>query len=147
MRTKTFRYPTRVEIDAAGFYLATFPDVPEAGTDAPTREEALHEAIDALIAALGGYVSQKRPIPKPSRVRPGQVLISTPALVAAKLALYEAMRETGMSNVALGRRLSLSEGAVRRLLDLDHRSHIGQVEDALRVLGHRLIVEIDAQAA
>ena len=147
MHTKTFRYPALVETDAAGFYVATFPDVPEAGTDAPTREEALDEAVDALIAGLGGYVSAKRPIPKPSRLRLGQVLISTPALVAAKLALYEAMRETGMSNVGLGRRLGISEGAVRRLLDLDHRSHIGQVEDALRALGHRLIVEIDAQAA
>jgi hypothetical protein len=35
-----------------------------------------------------------------------------------------------------------SEGAVRRLLDLDHRSHIGQVEAALAALDKRLSVEV-----
>jgi predicted RNase H-like HicB family nuclease len=30
------RYPATVKVDTAGFYLVTFPDVPEAGTDANT---------------------------------------------------------------------------------------------------------------
>jgi antitoxin HicB len=141
---KIFRYPATIKVDRAGFYLVTFPDVPEAGTDAETREEALGEAADALIAALGGYVNDRRPIPQPSRAKPGQVLISLPTLVAAKLALYEAMRERGISNVELGRQLGISEGAVRRLLDLDHRSHIGQVELALQILGHRLVTTVQA---
>jgi predicted RNase H-like HicB family nuclease len=53
---KTFRFPAIVKVDRAGFYLVTFPDVPEAGTDAPTRMDALYEAMDALIAALGGLL-------------------------------------------------------------------------------------------
>ena len=140
----TFSYPATVEVDTAGFHLVTFPDVPEAGTDAETREEALHEATDALIAALGGYLHGRRPIPRPSKAKSGQMVITLPALVAAKLALYEAMRETGSSNAELGRRLGISEGAVRRLLDLDHRSHISQVEAGLQVLGHRLVVDVQA---
>jgi len=76
--------------------------------------------------------------------KPGRVLISLPTLVAAKLALYEAMRKGGISNVELGRQLGISEGAVRRLLDLDHRSHIGQVELALQILGHRLVTTVQA---
>lgn len=139
-----FRYPATVKVDTAGFYLVTFPDVPEAGTDANTREEALREAVDALIAALGGYVHARRPIPKPSKAKPGQVMITLPTLVTAKLALYEAMREAGLSNTELGRRLGSSEGAVRRLLELDHRSHIGQVEAGLQALGHRLVVDVQA---
>lgn len=141
---KIFRYPATVKVDRAGFHLVTFSDVPEAGTDAETREEALREAIDALIAALGGYVTDRRPIPQPSRAKPGQVLIILPTLVAAKLALYEAMREAGISNVELGRQLGISEGAVRRLLDLDHRSHISQVEAGLQSLGQCLVVTVQA---
>jgi len=141
---KTFRFPATVKVDRAGFYLVTFPDVPEAGTDAPTRADALHEATDALIAALGGYVTDRRPIPQPSRAKPGQVLLTLSTLIAAKLALYEAMREAGISNVELGSRLGISEGAVRRLLDLDHRSHVSQIEAALQVFGQCLVVSVQA---
>jgi len=97
-----FRYPATVKVDTAGFYLVTFPDVPEAGTDANTREEALREAVDALIAALGGYVHARRPIPKPSKAKPGQTMITLPTLVTAKLALYEAMREAGSAILSWG---------------------------------------------
>jgi antitoxin HicB len=142
--TTQYVYPATVEVDEAGFYLVTFPDVPEAGTDATTREEALAEAQNALIAALGGYIEGRRDIPAASRATPDQVAVYLPPLVAAKLALYQAMREEGITNVELGRRLGISEGAVRRLLDLDHRSHISQVEGALEILGRRLVVSVEA---
>ncbi len=71
-------------------------------------------------------------------------MITLPTLVTAKLALYAALREASLSNIELGRRLGISEGAVRRLLDLDHRSHIGQVEAGLQALGHRLVVDVQA---
>ena len=64
-----------------------------------------------------------------------------PPVVAAKLALYQAMRDQGVSQVALAERLGITEGAVRKLVSLDHRSHIGQVETALRLLGRQLVVE------
>ncbi len=140
----TFIYPATIEVDSAGFYLVTFPDIPEAGTDAETREEALQEAPDALVAALGGYIGAKQPIPPPSKVKRGQIPVILPILVAAKLALYDAMHTAKLTNVELGKRLGVSEGAVRRLFDLDHRSHIGQVEAALAVLGRRLVVEVHA---
>ena len=140
----TFTYPATITVDTAGFSLVTFPDVPEAGTDAETHEEALCAAPDALIAALGGYIEARRPIPPPSPVHPGQVMVVLPVLVVAKLALYEAMRTATVTNTELGRRLGISEGAVRRLVDLDHRSHIGQVEAALATLGRRLVVDVNA---
>ena len=61
-----------------------------------------------------------------------------PTLVSAKLALYEAIRETHISNIEFGKR--------RRLLDLEHRSHIGQVEAGLQALGRRLKVEVQEAA-
>lgn len=141
---RTFVYPATIAVDTAGFYLVTFPDVPEAGTDAESREEALAEAPDALIAALGGYMEAKQAIPHPSHITRNQVRVVLPILVTAKLALYEAMRSGNVTNVELGRRLGLSEGAVRRLLDLDHRSHVGPIETALAALGHRLVVAVHA---
>jgi antitoxin HicB len=139
-----FIYPATLVVDTAGFYLVTFPDIPEAGTDAETREEAIHEAPDALIAALGGYMEAKRAIPLPSQITQDQLRVTLPILVAAKLALYEAMRTAKVTNMEMGRRLGISESAVRRLLDLDHRSHIAHVEAALATLGHRLVVEVHA---
>lgn len=65
-----------------------------------------------------------------------------PPLVAAKLALYEAMRAQRITRTELARRLGLQENAVRRLLDLDHRSHIDQVDRALAALGKRLEVRV-----
>jgi antitoxin HicB len=47
-----------------------------------------------------------------------------------------------MSNVELGRRLGMDEKSVRRMRDLLHRSHIGQIEAALRLLGRRLEVHV-----
>lgn len=67
--------------------------------------------------------------------------MSVPLLVAAKLALNRAMAEDGVSNMELGRRLGVSEGAVRRLVNPDHGSRIEKVEAALGVLGRKAILE------
>jgi len=142
-----FEYPATVH-PAAKFaprdkgYIVSFFDVPEAHTQAGTARAALTKAADALVAALGGYVELHRPLPTPSRPKRGQPVVALPPLAAAKLALYRAMQEARVSRVALGKRLGISEAAVRRMLDLDHRSHIGQIDAALAALGKRLFVEV-----
>jgi antitoxin HicB len=45
--------------------LVKFPDVPEALTEGATREEALTEARDALLAVLGGYINDRRAVTTP----------------------------------------------------------------------------------
>ena len=137
-------YPAILQPDEEGFYLVMFPDVPEAGTDGATCDEALAGAQDALLAALGGYVTLQRAIPSPSPVRPGQLAIELPPLVAAKLALYQTMRARQTSNTTLARQLGVSVATVQRLLDLDHRSHIDQVAAALEVFGQKLVVGLAA---
>lgn len=139
-------YPVNLKRQKDGAILATFPDVPEALTEGDSVNEALTEAHDALVAALGGYINERRAIPPPAKAKRGQRLVFLPPLPAAKLALYQAMRDAKLTNVALGRRLKITEAAVRRLIDLDHRSHIGQVEEALAVLGKRLVVEVGKAA-
>ena len=121
--------------------VVTFPDVPGAITGARRPEKkSLVLAEDALGVALAGYVHERWDIPIPSAAAKGQVLVAVPSIVAAKLALYTAMREQGITKVALAARLGLSESVIRRLLDPDHRSHIGQVEKALRAVGRTLVV-------
>ena len=136
-------YPVSLDRPGDGSVLVSFPDVPEALTEGETEREALEEAEDCLIAALGGYVQERRDIPRPSPAR-GRPVVALPALVAAKIALYRAMRAEQVGNTALAEQLGTVEGTVRRLLDLDHRSHIGQVEAALRVLGRKLVISTQA---
>jgi len=131
----------KLERQEEGCFLAQFPDVPEALTESETFDEAMAEARDALTAALAGYVHARQDIPAPSSTTAGQTLIHLPPLAAAKLALYEGMRRQCVSNVELGRRLGIAENAIRRLIDPDHRSHIGQVEKALDALHVQLVVE------
>lgn len=137
-------YPCALTPEEGGGFFASFPDVPGANTCGDDRAEALEMAEDALAVALAGYVHERWDIPLPSPATPSQVPVVVPPLVAAKLALYSAMREQGVTNTALAKRLGLSESVVRRLLNPDHRSHISQVEKALRAVGRRLAVEDQA---
>ncbi len=122
-------------------YNVDFPDVYGANTGGWSWEEALSMAEDCLGVALGMCIKAHEDIPAPSPLAEGQVLISVAPIVAAKLALYTAMREQGVTIVALADRLGLQENAVRRLIDPGHRSHITSVEKALGVVGRSLIVE------
>ena len=122
-------------------FIVTFPDVPGAITGAQTREESLFLAEDALVAILAVYVQQQREIPRPSPVADGQELVAVPPIAAAKLALYTAMREQGITGDALALRLNLSDSAIRKLLDPDCYSHISQIMKALRNVGRSLVIE------
>jgi Tripartite ATP-independent periplasmic transporter, DctM component len=48
----------------------------------------------------------------------------------------------GYRRTEFARRLSLQDNAIRRLLDLDHRLHIDQVDRARTALGRRLEVRV-----
>ena len=134
-------YPYRFEPQQAGV-LVQFIDVPEAHSFSPTEAEAGGDnALDCLIAALGGYIRLGLKVPQPGPAR-GRPVVTLPPLVAAKLALHETMRAGRITKTELARRLGLHENAVRRLLDLDHRSHIDQLDRALAALGKRLEVRV-----
>ena len=105
-------YPVDLERQNGGSVLVSFPDIPEALAEGATEEEALAEAEDCLVAALGGYIRARRAVPRPSPGR-GRALVPLPALVAAKTALYSAMRVEGVGNTALAERPGVTEGAVR----------------------------------
>jgi len=121
----------------------TFPDVPEAITQGDTETEAARMAEDALVTALSFYTdrAERLPLPSPPNGRP---LAYVPPLVAAKLALHDSMLAAGVSNVTLARHLGTDEKTVRRLRDPLHQSRINHVDAALRALGKRMGIVIEA---
>lgn len=137
-----YTYPCDLTPDEQdGGFNVTFPDVSEALTCGDDRAEALEMAEDALVVALCAYVDNDEDIPIPGAAAEGQVMIAVPPLVAAKMALYTAMRNQGISVNELADRLGLGEEAVRKVLDPDYGSHLTQMEKALRAVGRSLVVE------
>lgn len=140
-----YAYPANLEWEPDhSAVTVTFDDLPGA-TFGATEREALARAEDLLVTSLSFFTDDGLPTPQP-RPAQGRPTVFPNPLVAAKLALHDAMLAAGLSNVELGRRLDLDEKAVRRLRDPLHRSHIGQVEAALRQLGKRLDVRVVAAA-
>ncbi len=136
-----YLYPCLLTPEKEGGFFVSFPDIPGALTCGDDRTEALEMAEDALVAMLAVYVQQQREIPTPSPVADGQELVAVPPIAAAKLALYTAMREQGITGEALATRLNLSDSAIRKLLDPDCYSHISQIMSALRTVGRSLVIE------
>jgi antitoxin HicB len=142
--SENFAYPASVVRDEAGFYLVTFPDFPEAATDAESRDDALDEAADALEEAIAGRINRGDLIPYPSVRKARQALVPVPAQMAVKAALYLAVRESGIRNTELAKRLGADEKEIRRLLDPHHRSKLPRLEAALEALGKKLVIGIEA---
>ena len=76
----------------------------------------------------------------------GQYPVSVPLDLAPKLALYLAMREIGLRNTDLARRLGVSETVVRRMLDPKHDTKPEKIQAALGKLGKRIVVSFDDAA-
>ncbi len=136
------RYRVVLKRASNGTVVATFPDVPEAHTVGNDEAQALRRAPDALETALAIYVDERRDLPRPARPRKGQRMVALAPMAAAKLAIYQAMRDQGVTQVALARRIGCDPKDVRRLLDLMHRSRLDRLEAALAALGKRLVIEV-----
>ena len=134
-----------LERDGDG-WMVTFASVPEAIAGGPTREEALSAAAEVLELALLTYAKDGRAFPKadgPSAIGINNVLVNVPASVVAKLAFIEAFQASGLSRVALARKLDKDESEIRRMLDHYHATKLPALEDGLRALGRRLVLSVE----
>jgi len=136
-----FIYPAKIE-EEEGFFTVSFRDIPSALTDGQTYEEALDEAVDCLGEALASYILDNEVIPTPSRTRKNDVLITPPALVAAKAALYMATIEAGLTKTTLATRLGVTEAVGRRLLNPRYQTKIVKIDEALHAMGKRMVISI-----
>ena len=134
-------YPAEFERDTNSTLLVTFPEFAEAVTFGEDESDALLRAVDALETVLAARMDDREeiPLPSPAAGRPCAVL---PALTAAKVLLYRAMREAGVGKADLARRLGWHGPQIDRLLDLNHASRLDLIEAALAVLGKRLSVDL-----
>jgi antitoxin HicB len=79
-------YPARFEPAEEGGFVVTFRDVPEAITQGDDKEEAIEMARDALRSAMEFYLEDKRAIPLPSALEPGEELVELYPGIAAQAA-------------------------------------------------------------
>lgn len=127
-------WPVELIHQVSGRVLVSFPDVPEALTEGNGEQDALKQAQDCLAAALGGYISMLRTIPRPQPAKSEHSMISLPTHLEAKIALYNSMLALNVSNARLADQMSVSEDYVLNLIDLDQNTPIGQIETALHIL-------------
>ncbi len=143
----TASYPASFlpEEDGKGFHVR-FLDLPEALTGGDDLEDAFVQAADCLAEAIAGRIARGDAIPRPSKGKRGQHLIGVPLYLAPKLALYLAMRERGMANTELAKRLGVSETVVRRMLNPRHDTKPEKIQTALAALGKRIVVTFEDAA-
>ena len=67
-------------------------------------------------------------------------------LIAAKTALYLALRASGLPQAELARRMGVRPTTVQRLLDPRHASKPEQFDAAFAALGKRLVVSVETAA-
>ncbi len=143
----TASYPASFlpEKNSKGFHVR-FQDLPEALTGGANLDDTLVEAADCLAEAIAGRIARGDGIPAPSRLKRGQYPVSVPLYLAPKLARYLAMREGGMRNTELAKRLGISETVVRRMLDPKHNTKPERIQAALAALGKRIVVRFEDEA-
>jgi antitoxin HicB len=142
---QNFIYPATLTPETQdGGFVVTFPDVPEAITQGDDVAEALQQAADCLDEAMAGRIRRNESIPAASPVGSEQYAIPLPAQMAAKAALYLAIRQANITKVELAERLHCDEKEVRRLLDPRHASKLSRLESALAALGQHLVIGVTA---
>jgi antitoxin HicB len=142
-RGKAEGYPVQLEREEDAGYVVTLPDIGYGASQGDTLREALAQAEDLLEEAVLGMMAHGEEVPSPSAAK-GRPIVALPALTAAKLEAYRAMRAAGLNKKQLAERLGWQPSQVTRLFDGRHASRLDQIEAALKALGRRLVVSSEA---
>ncbi len=147
-RPKSYRfvYPARFRKQRGGPVLVSFPDLPEALTEGDDLADAQEQAADCLGEAIAGRIVRGEDFPPPRAAARGMAPVVVPPVIAAKAALYLAVREAGISRVALARRLGIQEKDVRRMLDPTAPTKFPRLLEALSALDKRVVLEMQGTA-
>ena len=138
-----YHYPARFQHNRpSGTYTVTFPDFDWGVTQGDDLDDAMFMARDLLKIFFEDCIENRKPLPKPTKTGRGYRTVSLSALEEAKVVLYAALRETGLRNTDLARRLRQPVAHVDRLLDLRRRSKMDDIETALRALGKSISIEV-----
>jgi antitoxin HicB len=138
------RYPVELTPDDNDTLLVTSRDFPEMTTFGDDEADALHHAVAAIETAIIGRMTDREPIPEPSRVRRHSIVL--PTQTALKVELYRAMLAEGLRKADLGRLLGWHAPQVDRLFDVRHASRLDQLEAAFKALGRAIDFEVSRAA-
>ena len=139
-------YSALLEPEPKGGFTVTFPEVGYGATYGATWEEALRQAEDMLDEAVLGMIAHGEDVPQPARRSDAaegaarRAAITLPALTAAKIELYRAMRGAGLDAVQLAQRLGWPPKKIENIFDGYHAVRLEHLEAALAAVGRRLIV-------
>ncbi|MCH4880130.1 type II toxin-antitoxin system HicB family antitoxin [Pseudomonas sp. TMW22090] len=139
-----YDYAIRFEEDDSQGLAVFCRDLPELNSFGEDKSHAISETLDAIETTLSIYVDQRRAIPAASEPQNGEHVVHLPAVVVAKIALWNEMMSRGMRKADLCRSLGVSQTQGDRLVDFLHTSKMEQLESALAVLGKRLSVSVEA---
>src|SRR5579859_4807905 len=89
-------YPVNLEEEADGGYIVTLPDIGVGATQGDDLAEALTQAEDLLETIVLNYMAEGWDVPLPSPAK-GRPTVALPALTAAKLEAFRAMRAAGLN--------------------------------------------------
>jgi antitoxin HicB len=143
-----FQYPAIFDPDPNdGSFTVTFPDFGYGVTQGRSLREADDMAADLLACLMMDCMKKRTDFPKPGKLRGKKIrYISLPALQDAKANLYVAMRAAGIRKAELARRLGCQKTQIERLLDFKNSTRMGHIEAAFRVLGKRIVIEVQNAA-
>jgi len=140
--SRHFTYPITLKKQKEGGYLIQFPDFPEAITQGEDLQDVIEQATDCLEETIANRIIMKMDIAKPSKIKKQNHCVMLNTTLAAKTALYLAMRLQKLSQSKLARKLSVDEKQIRRLLDPYYNSKLPNIEDALHHLGQQLEIKV-----
>jgi antitoxin HicB len=123
-------------------FLVTSPDFPEVITCGETREDALKYAVGAFREVIAGYMHNKKPLPKPSKIRARDDFVTLPLQTEMKIRMYESMLDSGIKKSELARKMKLHRQEMERLLDFNKSTNLDRIESAFAAMGKRVSFEV-----
>ncbi len=121
---------------------ASFPDIPEAVAHTGSRETALARASLCLEEALAERIRRRVAIPPPSPPA-GRPVITPGTFIASKAALYVALRDAGIRQADLARRMGIHPTIANRLVNPTHSNRLDVLDAALAAAGKRIVISLE----
>lgn len=139
-----FKYSASVSLDEeTGAYEILYKDFKNIHAIAYSEDDIELEATDGLLAGIGDHIDCRRPIPEPSVREDDDIIVRLPILSCLKIALHNAMIQTGTRKADLARKLNQKGPQIDRLLDVGHASKVETLEQALYLLGYEVSASVN----
>src|SRR3974390_1607549 len=98
---ETLAYAVHLDPAEEGGYVVTCRDLPELTTQGEDLNDALEQARDAMDEAVAAGIDDGDDFPIPSAPRKTEYVIAPSPDIAAKAALYQALKEAAWSKTEL----------------------------------------------